>query len=154
MYSRVKNFFKDAIKKDTSPTKLAVAISFAAYVAFSPFLGFHTIMLIAFGWLFNINIPFLVGVGYAINNPWTMVPIYMSGYLFGYWLLHVFMAVPVEGLNPAWMAWFSHKIMDILHIKEPSFWAFMVGGNIVGLVFAFMTYPAALVFFKKMAREN
>jgi uncharacterized protein (DUF2062 family) len=110
-------------------------------------------MLIGFGWLFRINIPFLVTIGYGINNPWTMVPIYMSGYLFGYWLLHSFLAIPLEGLNPEWMAWFSHKIMELLHTKEPSFWAFLIGGNIVGIVLAVVTYPAALIFFKKLARD-
>ena len=154
MYSRIVNMLKSFVTKDASPHKLALALSIAMYIAFSPFLGLHTIMLIAAGWLFNLNIPFIVASGYTINNPWTMVPIYMGGYLFGYWILHVVMAIPVEGLNPSWMDWFSHKIMEYLHTKEPSFWAFMLGGNILGIVLAFITYPLALRFFMQNARDK
>ncbi len=153
MYARAKAIFKSFITKDASPLKLALAVSVAMYIAWSPFLGFHTLMLIAAGWLLNLNIPFLIATGYIINNPWTMIPIYMGGYLFGYWLLHSFLGISLENLNPYWMEWFNHKIVEFLHITEISFWAFMIGGNILGIIFAFIAYPIALKFIKKMVRD-
>ena len=150
MLSRSIAFFKNIALSNASPRQLAFAVSLGTYVAFSPFFGFHTIMLVAAGWLFNLNIPFLIAVGYGINNPWTMIPIYMSGYLFGYWLLHTVAAVPVLTLNPSWMGWFNEKVMVYLQIKELSFWAFMLGGNVLGILLAIVAYPVTLLILKKM----
>jgi uncharacterized protein (DUF2062 family) len=153
MYARAKALLKSFITKDAAPEKLALAMSVAMYIAWSPFLGLHTIMLIVSGWLFNLNIPFLLAAGYIINNPWTMVPIYMGGYLFGYWVLHGLLGVSIIGLNPVWMEWFNYKIMEYLHIQEISFWAFMIGGNFLGVIFSIITYPIALRSFKTMAKD-
>lgn len=45
---KVKNFFASLILKEPSPHKLAVAFSAGVYIAFSPFPGFHTVMVIFF----------------------------------------------------------------------------------------------------------
>lgn len=153
MIARSIAFFKNIALGNTAPHQLALAIALATYIAFSPFLGLHTIMLVIAGWLFNLNIPFLVAVGYGINNPWTMIPIYMGGYFFGYWLLHIVCAVPLAGLNPEWMVWFNHKLMAYLEIKEISFWAFMLGGNVLGVVFALIAYPVGLLIIKRIQKR-
>lgn len=129
---------------NTSVRQLATATAFAVYVAFSPFFGLHTIMLIAGGWLFRMNIPFLIAVGYGVNNPWTMIPIYMGGYFFGYWIVHGLLGFSVVDLNPWWVSWATTRIADFLHIQEPSFWAFMVGGNVLGIILALISYPIAV----------
>lgn len=154
MISRSIAFFKSVTLSNTSPHQLAFAVSVGTYVAFSPFFGFHTLMLIAAGWFFNLNIPFLIAVGYGINNPWTMVPIYMGGYLFGYWLLHTVAAVPLVGLNPVWMSWFNEKVMAYLQIKELSFWAFMIGGNVLGVLLAIVAYPITLIILNRSHRNR
>ena len=154
MISRTVQFLKNIALKETSPKKLALSSAVAMYITWTPFLGFHTIMLIVAGWALRLNVPFMIAVGYGVNNPWTMVPIYMAGYLCGYWLLHVICAVPVVDLNPVWMLWVNQKAMALLGIQEISFWAFMLGGNVLGVLFAFITYPVALHGFKKMMKKG
>lgn len=151
---RIKKFVLALFKYETSAKKLALACSIALYIAFSPFIGFHTMMLIVSGWLFNLNIPLLLLVGYTINNPLTMVPIYLSGYVCGYWILHTFLHLNVVVYNPWWM----HSLNDFLYttvgIPKISFWAFLIGGNIVGIFLALLSYPLLYRFFKKSADKQ
>lgn len=141
MLKKMKSFFKKIASKERCPRRLALASSLAIYISFSPFLGLHTIMHILFGWILGLNIPLLLAVGYGVNNPWTMVPIYMSGYLCGYWLLHSWWGFAVTSANPSWMGYVNTLLGSYLGITNVSFWAFMIGANIVGIVLALISYP-------------
>jgi len=141
MIARIKQVIRDLLLYESSHHKLAVATALATYIAFSPFFGFHMIMSVVFGWIFRLNIPFLLAVGAVINNPLTMVPIYSSGYLMGHWLLHGQMGMPVMEVNPLWMAPINSFLHTYLGLFDVSFWALMVGGNILGVVLAVFVYP-------------
>lgn len=150
MLARLKTMLSKLTPKDRCPHRLALAASLAIYISFSPFFGLHTIMHIVFGWAFNLNIPLLLLVGYGINNPWTMMPIYLSGYLFGHWLLHTLGGLPIAHANPAWMSWVNGKLSYYLGVVDVSFWAFMIGANILGIALAFATYPFFKNFFGRL----
>jgi len=154
MLSRIKTFLKEIAEKESCPHKLAVAASLSIYISFSPFLGLHTAMHIVFGWLFGLNIPLLLAVGYGVNNPWTMTPIYMSGYFCGYWILHSWYGLSVTGFNPLWMSFVNVKLGYYLGIAKISFWAFMLGANLIGVILAFVMYPFFWNFFSSMVRKK
>src|SRR3989338_2152568 len=103
MFKNIKSFLLRLLSYESSPHKLALACASALYVSFSPFMGLHTLMLIGAGWFFETSIPLVVMLGYVINNPFTVVPIVMSGYLCGYWILHTIMGISVLAANPDWM---------------------------------------------------
>ncbi len=145
---------KRLLLHERSPRKLALAVSIALYIAISPFLGFHTMMLVVAGWLFNLNIPVLIMVSYTVNNPWTMIPLMAGGYWVGYQILHSLFGLSVAALNPAIMGWANSYIHTYVGIKDVSFWAFMLGGNLVGLFVAFGSYPFLYLFFKKITNEH
>lgn len=145
---------KRLLLHERSPQKLALATSVALYVAISPFLGLHTIMLIVSGWAFNLNIPVLIMVSYTVNNPWTMVPLMAAGYWLGYKILHVWMGLPVEALNPAIMASVNASIYNYLGISNVSFWAFMLGGNVLGIAVAVGMYPLLHRLFKELIKQE
>ncbi len=145
---------KKLLLHERSAKKLALATSVALYVAISPFLGLHTMMLVVAGWLFNLNIPVLIMVSYTVNNPWTMIPLMAGGYWAGYKILHVWCGLSVAAINPAIMSWFNAYIHTYLGLKDVSFWAFMLGGNIVGIFVALALYPLLHLFFKKIIHEN
>lgn len=153
MFNRVKNYLLKLFKYEASPRKLAIACAVALYIAFCPFFGLHTFMLIASGWLFQLNVPLLLIVGYVINNPFTMVPIYMSGYLAGHWIVHDYFELNVLAYNPWWM----QSVNDFLHIhigiSDVSFWAFLIGGNVVGILLALLAYPMMHRIFKKLSTQ-
>ncbi len=114
------NFFMRLIAQEKSAYKLAASCALGAYIAFSPFFGLHTVMVFGLSWLFALNVPVTWAVSVAINNPWTMIPVYFSGYYVGDWILTATGHVPAQ--------WVS----------------FLIGGNLLGLCIAVMLYPIVL----------
>ncbi len=71
---------KDLVKKllhiEDSPERTALAYSIGIFLGFSPFLGLHTLLGLAFAFLFGFNrVALLLGVW--TNSPWWLVPFYM-----------------------------------------------------------------------------
>ncbi len=71
---------KDLVKKllhiEDSPERTALAYSIGIFLGFSPFLGLHTLLGLAFAFLFGFNrVAILLGVW--TNSPWWFVPFYM-----------------------------------------------------------------------------
>ena len=63
---------------EDTPERIALAFSLGVFLAFSPFLGFHTLLGVLFSLLFGLNRAALL-LGVFVNNPWTLVPIYAAG---------------------------------------------------------------------------
>ncbi len=145
---------KKLLLYEKSPRKLALATSVALYVALNPFLGLHTIMLVLAGWLFKLNIPVLIMVSYTVNNPWTMVPLMAGGYWVGYKIVHVWLGFSVAALNPPMMDWVNQYIQKFVGIADVSLWAFLIGGNIVGITVALIMFPFLHLFFRSLLAEE
>ena len=145
---------KRLLLQERSPKKLALAVSVALYVAISPFLGLHTMMLVVAGWAFGLNIPVLILVSYTVNNPWTMVPLMLGGYWVGYKILHTWLGFGVAAINPPVMHLVNSYLYQYVGLQDVSFWAWMLGGNIVGLAVACATYPALYTLFKKLQADE
>ncbi len=126
------------LEKDTS--KLAFGCSVGIYIAFSPFVGFHTIMTFLFSWLFGLNIAILLTVSMLTNNPWTMIPIYGSGYWLGD-LIFSLIGFNHHAYNPQWVITGNEWLRHYISCEGFSFWAFMLGGNLLGLLLALISYP-------------
>ena len=144
---------KSASLYEGSVPQLALAGSWALYIAFCPFLGLHTIMAIGIGWILRLNIPLILTTSYLVNNPWTMIPINLAGYFSGYWILHVLFKLPMKELNPAWMSYFNNLFHTYLGFSDISFWGLMLGGNILGIILAFACYPVFYLFFSNIKRR-
>jgi len=141
IYERFFSFFTRLMGKERSPHILALSFSTGFYIAFSPFPGFHTGMTIALAWLFSLNIAVVFAVSCAINNPWTMMPVYCIDYFFGDFVCtHIFRANTLCW-NPGWMWRLNEWIAATIGIKHISLWSFLFGGNILGIGGALMVYP-------------
>lgn len=145
---------KRLLLHERSPKKLALATSIALYVAISPFLGLHTIMLVVAGWAFSLNIPVLIIVSYTVNNPWTMVPLMLGGYWVGYKIIHSWLGFSVAAINPPIMGVMNAYIHKYIGLQDVSFWAWMLGGNLVGLVVAIVSYPFLHKLFKQLIAQE
>ncbi len=154
MISRLRAKFEKLLFYEKSPKKVAIACGLAVYIAISPFIGLHTIMLIVSGWLFNLNIPLLLAVGYVVNNPWSMLPLCAAGYGVGYLMLHTWAGIPLAAGNPWWMATVNEYIHYYTGIDQISFWAFMVGANVLGVVLGVVTYFVTHALALKIARQR
>lgn len=137
---------------DDPPERTALAFSLGVFIAFSPFLGLHTIMATALAFAFRFN-KVAIYTGTFINNPFlTLVPIILASYAVGAFLTGRPVALPPEGLellrHPRLLA------ADYWRALFAEFWAvllpFTVGGMVLSVVCSAAAYPATL----KLLRAN
>ncbi len=128
---KLRELFNKALREGWTPKQLALSVAVGMYVAFSPFPLFHTVLMLGLKWLLRLNFPVLF-IAASVNNPWTMVPLYSLDYGFGYWVVH-----HLFGLSPLW----NLSLEKIFGSGSICVWSFFVGGNILGVVAAGISYP-------------
>lgn len=141
MLTRIRKFFISLFDQDQSPEQLAAAFCVGNYIAFSPFFGFHGVMVVLFSWLMGLNFAIMFAAAYGINNIWTAIPIYTADYLFGHWLLHTVFNVPVALYTPDWLESISQAFAHYTSLAKPCMISFLVGGNVLGIITSLALYP-------------
>jgi hypothetical protein len=137
---------------DDPPERTALAFSVGVFIAFSPFLGLHTIMATVLALLFRFN-KVAIYAGTFINNPFlTLVPIILASYAVGAFLTGRPVSLPPEGLELL-----RHPRLltaDYWRALLAEFWVvlmpFTVGGMVLSVVCSLAAYPATL----KILRAN
>src|SRR5687767_10568995 len=82
---------------DDPPERTALAFSIGVFIAFSPFLGLHTIMATVVAFVFRFN-KVAIYTGTFLNNPFfTLVPIIIASYAVGAFVLGRPLRIPGEG---------------------------------------------------------
>jgi uncharacterized protein (DUF2062 family) len=146
------NYLKKFVYEEQSAQKLTLSFCIGCYIALSPFLFLHTVMVFIAVWLFELNLPVTLAAA-AINNPWTMVPVFMADYLFGYWLVHNVMGIEYFMASPNWMNNINDFCEMTLGITKPCLWSFMIGGNLLGILLSLALYPIMKKLFEKLILE-
>lgn len=146
----IKSKLINLVKKERSSHWLALSFSVGAYIAFSPFVGLHTAMALALIYLFSLNSVAVFTASLLINNPWTMIPVYSVGYIFGNWLCDSVCDANTVNINPWWMNWFNEKLTCYIGLPAVSLWSFFVGGNILGILVALLLYPIMRYIFGRL----
>ena len=131
-----------------SPQRTAAAYALGVFFGFSPFLGFHTVLGIAFAFLLGLNrVAVLVGV-YS-NLPWIMAPYYTLVTMAGGKLLGRPVAAGlltrVENLF-ALSLWHREFWDGLFHLLRELFWPYTLGSLIGAGVLALVAYRLALAF--------
>jgi uncharacterized protein (DUF2062 family) len=137
---KILTYFQYMVQHEKSAHTLALSISIGVFIAFSPYLFFHTIMIFVLSWFLKLNPVITFAVTYAINNPWTMCFVYFADYLVGDFVLRMSLCSPAL-MNPSWMNWVNGQLCAYTGLSGLSFWSFMVGGNLLGVLFGVMLYP-------------
>jgi hypothetical protein len=123
-----------------SPQRTALAFSLGVFIAFSPAYGLHTAMVVLCTWLFGLNFLALF-TGALINNPWTIIPILGATYWTGALLLG-----RTEVPNFDWQDLsFTGIYEQVLPYAAP----FLLGGLVLSVLGALLSYPVAYLFFQK-----
>ena len=144
MSSYGKKLMEKLVKREPNPNRLAWSITLGIFLSFSPYIGFQTILVFVLSFLLRANSAVAFIVLYTVNNPWTMVPIAALDYVFGYWVTETLLGMNLIQYNPSWMGWVNTKISfltNYLGIHELCLWCFLIGGNILALTFAAISYP-------------
>jgi len=145
---------KNLADQEHCSTKLALSFCVGVYIAFSPFIGLHTVMTFIFVWLFGLNLAATFTASWLINNPWTMIPIYSTDYFFGDWLLHKMLGLDTVTCNPLWMSWINSPLRTYCGLGNISLLAFIIGGNLLGIGISLMLYPVMKRVFDRYARRR
>src|ERR671929_2301214 len=122
--------FRRLLAIDDPPERTALAFSIGVFIAFSPFLGLHTILATLLAFLFRFN-KIAIYTGTFINNPFlTLVPIIIASYGVGAFVLGRPLRIPDEGLellkNPHL---FSRDYYRQIFVESWSVvWPFAIGG--------------------------
>lgn len=127
-----------------SPHRTALAFAIGSAIAFCPFYGFHMALVGLCTWAFKLNFIALLA-GALINNPWTIVPILGATYWTGAVLLG-------RSESPSF-DWSELGFRAIYEQVMPYAVPFAVGGVVLSLIAAVLSYPLALYLIAKH-RQN
>lgn len=150
---RIRTFLISLVAKERSSNQLAISFCIGTYIAFSPFIGFHTILTFLVAWLLRLNVAVTFSASLLFHNPWTTVPIYGLDYVFGEWLLKTFGGIDTLSLNPPFMASFNETLSYYVGLPKIAFWSFMIGGNVLGIAISLLLYPIMKRVFSKLVAE-
>lgn len=141
---------------DDTPERTALAFSVGVFIAFSPFLGLHTIIATALAFLFRFN-KIAIYTGTFVNNPFlTLVPIILGSYAVGAFFMGRPLALPAEGLallkephlltGDYWRSLFDHS-WDVLA-------PFTIGGLVLSVICSLAAYPLTLYLLRAHRRRK
>ncbi len=138
--------FRRLLALDDPPERTALAFSVGIFIAFSPFLGLHTIMATVMAFLFRFN-KLAIYAGTFVNNPFlTLVPIIAASYALGALIMGRPVALPEEGL----------ALLREPHLFTAAYWRelsahawdllapFAIGGTALSVVCSLAAYPVTL----------
>jgi uncharacterized protein (DUF2062 family) len=138
--------FRRLLAIDDPPERTALAFSIGVFIAFSPFLGLHTIMATFIAFVFRFN-KIAIYTGTFLNNPpLTLVPIIVASYAVGALFMGRPLGIPDEGLellkNPHIFSgdYYRKLFVESLNILEP----FALGVMILSVVCSLVAYPLTL----------
>ena len=150
---KILNFMRRNLSGEQSPHRVALSASVGVFIAFSPYHFFHTILIFVLSWLMGLNLVITFAVTHLINNPWTMVFIYGVDHLVGDFILGLMGYSPLT-LNPSWMELINKPLRTYTGVEGIAFWSFMIGGNLLAILFSVMLYPIVKRLFIRMKRSQ
>ncbi len=158
MKQKIKNLILKVILQEPSPHKLALAVSLGISIAVSPFIGLHTLIGIASSLILGLNLPLTVSVIYIISNPWSMVPLLITDYVFGHWLFSKILKLDLSQYDPHFMNYINKQLEYYLgkyeFIGKLSLCEFILGGTILAIISGLIAYPITKNLIKKYENYN
>ena len=136
-----RNYLLRLLALDDTPERIALAFALGVFLAFSPLLGLHTVLGLAFAFILGLNrVAVLVGVW--VNNPYTLVPIYAAAAYVGGFLVGTSpgQANPGFGWDNLWHPGSWVQAVRRGHLLGP----IILGSTILSFAAAALSYPVAL----------
>lgn len=135
--------FRRLLALDDPPERTALAFSVGVFIAFSPFLGLHTILATLMAFVFRFN-KIAIYTGAFINNPFlTLVPIIVASYAIGAFLLGRPLRIPESGVellrHPHLLT--AGYYREVFQNSWQIVWPFAIGGMVLSVVCSAIAYP-------------
>ena len=148
--------FRRLLALDDPPERTALAFSIGVFIAFSPFLGLHTIMATLVAFLFRFN-KIAVYAGTFINNPFlTLVPIIIASYAVGALILGRPVRIPDAGIE---LLKHPHLLTGdyyrrLFRESWEIVWPFSIGSMILSVVCSLIAYPVTSALLRARKRTK
>jgi len=148
--NKVREIVRHILHLDETPHDLALAFAAGVFVAFSPFIGLHTLMVLLLAWIFRLNKAVAL-TGTFVNNPWTIAFIYI-GPTWVFVNFMVYLGMPIRKLNYALLQEEFRQTLEQYSIWQPRFWTtflhefkpyirpFLLGTTIAGIAASLCAY--------------
>jgi uncharacterized protein len=152
----LRSTFRRLLALDDPPERTALAFSIGVFIAFSPFLGLHTILATTIAFLFRFN-KVAIYAGTFINNPFlTLVPIIIASYAIGAFILNQPLRIPTEGIellrNPHLLT--ADYYRQLFRESWQIVWPFTIGAMVLSVVCSLIAYPVTLWLLKAHRRRK
>ena len=150
-WPRLRRFLNWLIRLRGSPQAIARGVAIGMIVAFTPTIGFQTLIALGVATLLNANRPVSI-VPTWLTNPFTIPPVYAFTYYLGsfFWpgpepatVTRVMRAAAKELESLDFLA-FRKQLGVFLDLGLDVFMAMWIGGLIVGMIAAAIAYPLTL----------
>ena len=150
-FGKLKHF---VLHPELSPEQIAWSFALGLSVAFNPLLGLHSVMVLAFCFLFRrLHMP-LMFLGAFINNPWTTVPIatlqvFIGNLVRGHTLHHGLGNIPWHAIS--WRNFVSWAGMqELAEMLRPVLHSYLIGGSILCILALPIGYWITLTVVRRM----
>ena len=157
MKQYIKKYLEKLLLKEKNISRLAASFCVGTFIALTPTLGVQSYLVAGLCWLAGLNIAVAVAALWLVNNPVTMVPIYVVGYAIGVWVLSA-LNIDLVAYNPWFMDRFNAFLAKFIDSEkyfgsELCFWCLFVGGTLFGLMVALPLYPLLKRLLQKLALQ-
>jgi uncharacterized protein len=132
---------------DDTPHRIALSFGVGVFLAWFPIYGSHTVLALLAAHLLKVSrAPALLGIW--VNNPWTIVPMYMGGTIVGC----VMMGMPADELWTIDWGKAVGSFRGLFEVLRPYLWPFMIGNTVLGGVGGALSYFLVRVFLERRRR--
>jgi len=148
---RLRRMLRSIVTLHGSPRDIALGTAIGVFVAFTPTIGFQMLIAALIATVLRAN-RFAAVIPPWITNPFTIPPIFALTYWVGTWFTHgpsaatVYqeLAQVVSSLRQLSFYAFHQQLKEFLKIGVDVYVPMMIGGTIVGLICAAVSYPLTL----------
>ncbi len=147
---KIREYYHILIKGRESPERIARGIALGVFIAFSPLLGFHTILCIIFSIICNASKSASIFGSLIICNPITIPIIYFSEYEIGKFTMINFNFEPdlirFSDFN-------NLNLNNLIELGKSVIIPVCIGFLILGSFFSIIAYFYSKRYFKKIFNE-
>jgi uncharacterized protein len=133
---------------EDTPHRVALSFGIGVFLAWFPIYGSHTVLALIFTHVCRVSrAPALLGIW--VNNPWTIVPMYMAGTIVGCVMLGI---SPAELWSIDWAA-AVHSFHGTFDVLRPYLWPFLIGNVVLGAIGGAISYFLLRAFLSRRRRS-
>jgi uncharacterized protein (DUF2062 family) len=154
MKKSFKSWTERLLLSERSPEKLAASFCLGTFIAITPTIPLQTPLIFLCCWLFRLNSVVAVAAAYIVNNPFTMIPIYVIDYAIGMWVMRI-LGIDLAQYNPSWVERFNTFISEYVDVKkylgaDLCFWCLIIGGFLFAALITIPLYPILTRTFRRL----